>query len=549
MAQAVEFKYAPMFQLGKDDTEYYLLTKDYVSEGEFEGHKILKVQPEALTLLAKQAFHDTNFMLRRAHNEQVTKILKDPEATDNDKYVALSFLRNAEVAAKGELPFCQDTGTAIIHGEKGQAVWTGFCDEEALSLGVFQTYTTDSLRYSQNAPLSMYEEKNTKCNLPAQIDIEAVEGNEYNFLCVVKGGGSANKSYLYQETKAILNPKTLVPYLIEKMKSLGTAACPPYHIAFVIGGTSAEKTMLTVKLASTHFYDNLPTTGDETGRAFRDVELEKTLLEAAQNIGLGAQFGGKYMAHDVRVIRLPRHGASCPVGMGVSCSADRNIKAKINKDGVWIEKLDSNPGELIPEEYRKAGEGETIKIDLNQPMSEVCKELSKYPVSTRVSLTGTIIVARDIAHARMKELLDSGKELPQYIKDHPVLYAGPAKTPAGHPCGSMGPTTANRMDPYVDLFQSHGGSMVMIAKGNRTQVVTDACKKHGGFYLGTIGGIAAVLSESSIKSIECIEWPELGMEAVYKIEVQDFPAFILVDDKGNDFFKQIKPRCTIKCEK
>lgn len=549
MAQAVEFKYAPMFQLGKDDTEYYLLTKDYVSEGEFEGHKILKVQPEALTLLAQQAFHDTNFMLRRAHNEQVAKILKDPEATDNDKYVALSFLRNAEVAAKGELPFCQDTGTAIIHGEKGQAVWTGFCDEEALSLGVFQTYTTDSLRYSQNAPLSMYEEKNTKCNLPAQIDIEAVEGNEYNFLCVVKGGGSANKSYLYQETKAILNPKTLVPYLIEKMKSLGTAACPPYHIAFVIGGTSAEKTMLTVKLASTHFYDNLPTTGDETGRAFRDVELEKTLLEAAQNIGLGAQFGGKYMAHDVRVIRLPRHGASCPVGMGVSCSADRNIKAKINKDGVWIEKLDSNPGELIPEEYRKAGEGETIKIDLNQPMSEVCKELSKYPVSTRVSLTGTIIVARDIAHARMKELLDSGKELPQYIKDHPVLYAGPAKTPAGHPCGSMGPTTANRMDPYVDLFQSHGGSMVMIAKGNRTQVVTDACKKHGGFYLGTIGGIAAVLSESSIKSIECIEWPELGMEAVYKIEVQDFPAFILVDDKGNDFFKQIKPRCTIKCEK
>lgn len=549
MAQAVEFKYAPMFQLGKDDTEYYLLTKDYVSEGEFEGHKILKVQPEALTLLAKQAFHDTNFMLRRAHNEQVAKILKDPEATDNDKYVALSFLRNAEVAAKGELPFCQDTGTAIIHGEKGQAVWTGFCDEEALSLGVFQTYTTDSLRYSQNAPLSMYEEKNTKCNLPAQIDIEAVEGNEYNFLCVVKGGGSANKSYLYQETKAILNPKTLVPYLIEKMKSLGTAACPPYHIAFVIGGTSAEKTMLTVKLASTHFYDNLPTTGDETGRAFRDVELEKTLLEAAQNIGLGAQFGGKYMAHDVRVIRLPRHGASCPVGMGVSCSADRNIKAKINKDGVWIEKLDSNPGELIPEEYRKAGEGETIKIDLNQPMSEVCKELSKYPVSTRVSLTGTIIVARDIAHARMKELLDSGKELPQYIKDHPVLYAGPAKTPAGHPCGSMGPTTANRMDPYVDLFQSHGGSMVMIAKGNRTQVVTEACKKHGGFYLGTIGGIAAVLSESSIKSIECIEWPELGMEAVYKIEVQDFPAFILVDDKGNDFFKQIKPRCTIKCEK
>lgn len=549
MAQAVEFKYAPMFQLGKDDTQYYLLTKNYVSEGEFEGHKILKVQPEALTLMARQAFHDTNFMLRRSHNELVAKILKDPEATENDKYVALSFLRNAEVAAKGVLPFCQDTGTAIIHGEKGQAVWTGFCDEEALSLGVFQTYTTDNLRYSQNAPLSMYEEKNTMCNLPAQIDLEAVEGDEYNFLCVVKGGGSANKSYLFQETKAILNPKTLAPYLIEKMKTLGTAACPPYHIAFVIGGTSAEKTMLTVKLASTHFYDNLPTSGDDTGRAFRDIELEKTLLEAAQNIGLGAQFGGKYMAHDVRVIRLPRHGASCPVGMGVSCSADRNIKAKINKDGIWIEKLDSNPGELIPEEFRKDGEGSTIQIDLNRPISEVCKELSKYPVATHVSLTGTIIVARDIAHARMKELLDSGKELPQYIKDHPVLYAGPAKTPQGYPCGSMGPTTANRMDPYVDLFQSHGGSMIMIAKGNRTQVVTDACKKHGGFYLGTIGGIAAVLSESSIKNIECIEWPELGMEAVYKIEVQDFPAFILVDDKGNDFFKQIKPRHCIKCEK
>ncbi|HAF64723.1 fumarate hydratase [Duodenibacillus massiliensis] len=545
MAQAPEFKYAPMFQLGKDDTEYYLLTKEYVSVGDFEGHPILKVEAEGLTQMINTAFRDVSFHLRRAHNLQLAKILKDPEASENDKFVALTFLRNAEVAAKGQLPYCQDTGTAIVHGEKGQSVWTGFCDEEAISKGVYKTYTEENLRYSQNAPLTMYDEVNTKCNLPAQIDIEATEGMEYKFLCVCKGGGSANKTYLYQETKAVLNPAKLVPFLVEKMKTLGTAACPPYHIAFVVGGTSAEKNLLTVKLASTHYYDNLPTTGDETGRAFRDVELEKKLLEEAWNIGLGAQFGGKYMAHDIRVIRLPRHGASCPIGMGVSCSADRNIKCKINKDGFWIEKLDTNPGELIPEEYRKAGEGKTVKIDLNQPMKAICAELSKYPVATRVSLTGTIIVARDIAHARLKERLDKGEDLPQYMKDYPVLYAGPAKTPKGMPCGSMGPTTANRMDPYVDLFQSHGGSMVMIAKGNRTQVVTDACKKHGGFYLGTIGGVAAVLSQSSIKSIECIEFPELGMEAVYKIQVEDFPAFILVDDKGNDFFKQIKPRCEI----
>ena len=549
MAPAVEFKYAPMFQVGRDDTEYYLLTKDYVSEGDFEGRKILKVQPEALTMLARQCFHDANFMLRRKHNEQVASILKDSEASDNDKYVALTFLRNAEVSVKGELPFCQDTGTAIIHAEKGQAVWTGFSDEEALSLGVFQTYVTDNLRYSQNAPLSMYEEKNTKCNLPAQIDIEAVQGDEYRFLCVVKGGGSANKSFLFQETKAILNPGTLVPYLIEKIKTFGTSACPPYHIAIVIGGTTVERTMLTVKLASTHYYDNLPTSGDETGRAFRDLELEQTLFQAACNLGLGAQFGGKYYAHDIRVIRLPRHGASCPVGIGVSCSADRNIRAKINKDGVWIEKLDDNPASLIPEEFRNETEGQTIKIDLSRPMSEVCKELSKYPVATRVSLTGTVIVARDIAHARMKELLDNGQELPQYIKDHPVLYAGPAKTPQGYPCGSLGPTTSNRMDPYVNLFQENGGSLLMIGKGNRTQQVTDACKTHGGFYLGTIGGVAAVLAEHSIKSLKCIEWPDLGMEAVYQIEVQDFPAFILVDDKGNDFFKSIQPQHQIKCAK
>ena len=540
MAQTPEFKYAPMFQLGKDETEYYLLSKEGISVSEFEGNEILKVSPEALTMLANTAFRDVNFLLRREHNEQVAKILTDPNASDNDKYVALTFLRNAEVAAKGKLPFCQDTGTAIIHGEKGQHVWTGFCDEEALSKGVYKTYTEENLRYSQNAPLNMYDEVNTKCNLPAQIDIEATEGKEYRFLCVVKGGGSANKTYFYQQTKALLqNPGTLIPFLIDKMKSLGTAACPPYHIAFVIGGTSAEKNLLTVKLASTHYYDSLPTTGDETGRAFRDVELEKLLLDEAYKIGLGAQFGGKYFAHDVRVVRLPRHGASCPVGMGVSCSADRNIKAKINKDGIWIEKLDDNPSELIPAEMRNAGEGNAVKVDLDKPMAEVLKELSKYPVSTRLSLNGTIIVARDIAHAKLKARLDETGDLPQYFKEFPVLYAGPAKTPKGLPCGSMGPTTANRMDPYVDEFQDHGGSMIMIAKGNRTQAVTDACKKHGGFYLGSIGGPAAILSLNSIKSIECVEFPEIGMEAVWKIRVENFPAFILVDDKGNDFFTQL----------
>jgi fumarate hydratase class I len=540
MANQPEFKYAPMFQLGKDDTKYYLLSKEGVSTAEFEGKTILKVAPEALSMLSQHAFHDVNFLLRRSHNEQVAKILSDPEASDNDKYVALSFLRNAEVACKGKLPLCQDTGTAIIHGVKGQQVWTGFNDEEPLSRGVYNTYTTDNLRYSQNAPLTMYDEVNTRCNLPAQIDIEAAEGGEYRFLFVVKGGGSANKSYLYQETKArIQNPGTLIPFLVEKMKSLGTAACPPYHIAFVIGGTSAERNLLTVKLASTHYYDNLPTSGDATGRAFRDVELEKQLLQEAYKIGLGAQFGGKYFAHDVRVIRLPRHGASCPIGLGVSCSADRNIKAKINADGIWLEKLDDNPGALIPEALRKAGESGGVEIDLNLPMDEVRKELTKYPVSTRLSLNGTIIVARDIAHAKLKARLDKGEDLPDYFKNHPVLYAGPAKTPAGMPCGSLGPTTSNRMDPYVDEFQSHGGAMVMIGKGNRTQMVTDACKKHGGFYLGSIGGPAAVLSMNSIKSIDIVEYPELGMEAVWKIEVKDFPAFILVDDKGNDFFKQL----------
>ncbi len=539
------FKYAPMFQMGEDTTEYRLLSKEGISISEFEGKEVVKVSPEALTLLAQQAFHDVEFMLRREHNLQVAAILDDPEASENDRYVALQFLRNAEVAARGILPFCQDTGTAIIHGEKGQQVWTGFEDEEALSLGVYNTFTQDNLRYSQNAPLTMYEEVNTRCNLPAQIDIEACEGAEYRFVMVAKGGGSANKTYFYPMTKAtIQNEGTLLPFLVEKMKSLGTAACPPYHIAFVIGGTSAEKNLLTVKLASIKFYDSLPTTGDETGRAFRDIDLEEKLLKEAQRIGLGAQFGGKHLAHDIRVIRLPRHGASCPIGMGVSCSADRNIKAKINRDGIWLEKMDNNPAELIPARYAQSGEGtESIVIDLDKGIDAVRAELTKYPVSTRVNLKGTIIVARDIAHAKLKARLDAGEPMPEYFKNHPVLYAGPAKTPEGYPCGSMGPTTANRMDPYVDEFQSHGASLVMIAKGNRSQQVTDACKKHGGFYLGSIGGVAAVLSQSSIKSIECVEYPELGMEAIWKIEVEDFPAFILVDDKGNDFFQQLKPWC------
>ncbi len=540
---AKPFQYQEMFPLSKDTTEYYHLTSDYVKVENWNGHEMLVVDPEALTVLARQATHDNAFMLRREHNALVAKILSDPEASENDKFVALTMLRNAEVAAKGQLPFCQDTGTAIIHGNKGQNVFTGCNDEEHLSKGVYQTYTEDNLRYSQNAPLNMYDEVNTGCNLPAQIDLHACEGNEYKFLFVAKGGGSANKTYLYQETKALINPKTLIPFLVEKMKSLGTAACPPYHIAFVIGGTSAEMNLATVKKASVKYYDNLPTEGNELGHAFRDIELENQLLEETRKIGLGAQFGGKYFAHDIRVIRLPRHGASCPVGLGVSCSADRNVKAKINKDGLWIEKLDNNPGELIPEEMRKAGEGAVVNIDLNRPMSEILAELSKYPVSTRLSLKGTIIVGRDIAHAKIKERLDRGEDMPQYLKDHPIYYAGPAKTPEGLPSGSFGPTTAGRMDSYVDQFQAAGGSMVMIAKGNRSKQVTEACHKHGGFYLGSIGGPAAILAYNSIKKIECLEYPELGMEAIWKIEVEDFPAFILVDDKGNDFFVEISEKC------
>ncbi|MFV0472373.1 MAG: fumarate hydratase [Paludibacteraceae bacterium] len=534
------FIYQDTFSMEKEQTEYYLLTKEYVSVSEFDGKPMLKIAPEGLTELSRTAMRDCSFLLRPEHQKQVAAILADPDASENDKYVAVTMLRNAEIAAKGILPFCQDTGTATVYAKKGQQVWTGGGDEEAISKGIYETYTQENLRYSQNAALNMYDEVNTGTNLPAQIDLVAAEGGEYKFLFIAKGGGSANKSYLFQETKALLNPESLEKFLTEKMKTLGTAACPPYHIAFVIGGTSADATMKTVKLASTKYYDNLPTTGNELGRAFRDVEMEQKILKAAQKSGYGAQFGGKYFAHDVRIVRLSRHGASCFVGMAVSCSADRNIKAKINKDGLWIEKLEDNPGMYIPAAYRQQGEGDAIKINLNQPMPEILKTLSQYPVATRLSLTGTIIVGRDIAHAKLKELLDAGKDLPQYVKDHPIYYAGPAKTPQGMPSGSFGPTTAGRMDSYVDLFQSHSGSMVMIAKGNRSQQVTDACNKYGGFYLGSIGGPAAILAQQNIKKVECLEYPELGMEAIWKIDVEDFPAFILVDDKGNDFFQQIK---------
>ncbi len=543
------FTYQDPFPLKKDDTEYYLLSSDYVSVAEFDGQEILKVDKKALTLLAQHAFHDASFLLRPAHQQQVADILSDPDASENDKYVALQFLRNSEIAAKGILPTCQDTGTAIIMGKKGQRVWTGGGDEAALSQGVYNTYIEDNLRYSQNAALDMYKEVNTGTNLPAQIDLYSVDGDEYKFLCIAKGGGSANKTYLYQETKALLSPGKLKNYLVDKMRTLGTAACPPYHIAFVIGGTSAEATLKTVKLASTKYYDGLPTEGNEHGQAFRDVQLENELLLEAQQLGLGAQFGGKYFAHDIRVVRLPRHGASCPVGMGVSCSADRNIKGKINRDGIWLEKLEQNPGKFIPESLRAAGEGEAIKVNLNRSMEEILGQLKQYPVSTRLSLTGTIIVARDIAHAKLKELMDEGKPLPQYVKDHPIYYAGPAKTPEGYASGSLGPTTAGRMDSYVDQLQSQGGSMVMLAKGNRSQQVTDACHKHGGFYLGSIGGPAAILAQNSIKSLECVAYPELGMEAIWKIEVEDFPAFILVDDKGNDFFQQIQSGQCGRCVK
>ncbi len=530
------FNYQEPFPLGKDTTEYYLLTGDHVSLSEFEGNKIIKVDSEGLTKLARAAMRDSAFMLRREHIQQVASILEDKDASENDKYVALTMLRNAEISAKGVLPFCQDTGTATVFAKKGQKVWTGVNDEQALSLGIYNTYKEENLRYSQVVPPSMYEEKNSGTNLPAQIDIHATDDDEYKFLFVAKGGGSSNKTALYQQTKALLTPEKLEQFLIEKLKSLGTAACPPYHVAFVIGGTSAEACLKAVKLASTKYLDNLPEQGNEGGQAFRDKELEERILNAAYNLGIGAQFGGKYFALDIRIIRMPRHGASCPVGMGVSCAADRNIKAKINKDGIWVEKLEDNPGRFIPEEYRKADDSGAVNIDLNRPMKEILAELTKHPVGTRLSLNGTIIVARDMAHSKLKERLDKGEDLPQYVKDHPIYYAGPAKTPEGMPSGSFGPTTAGRMDSYVDLFQQHGGSLIMIAKGNRSQAVTDACKKYGGFYLGSIGGPAAILAQENIKKVELIEYPELGMEAIYRIEAEDFPAFILVDDKGNDFY-------------
>jgi fumarate hydratase, class I len=533
------FQYHDPFPLSQDGTSYRLLTKEGVSLATFDGVEMLKVEPSALARLAGEALRECSFFLRREHNEQVAKILSDPEASANDKGVALAFLRNAEISARGELPICQDTGTATVVAKKGQQVWTGVKDEEFISRGIWETYARENLRYSQTTALNLYEEKNTGDNLPAQIDIYATKGAEYRFLFVAKGGGSANKTMLWQETKALLEPEKLEKYLVDRMKHLGTAACPPYHIAVVIGGTSAEANLKTVKLASTKYYDGLPTRGDAFGTAFRDLELEQKLLAAANRLGIGAQFGGKYFAHDVRVVRLPRHGASCPVGMGVSCSADRNIKARIDREGLWLEELDHDPARLIPAPYRTGKHEHGVKVDLNRPMKEIVAELSKHPVSTPLLLTGTLVVARDIAHARFKQLIDQGKGVPDYLKKHPVYYAGPAKTPPGKPSGSFGPTTAGRMDSYVELLQSHGASLVMIAKGNRSQQVTDACQKHGGFYLGSIGGPAAVLAEENIKKVECIDFAELGMEAVWKIEVQDFPAFILVDDKGNDFFKKL----------
>jgi len=539
------FAYQKPFPLGEDRTTYRLVSREHVRIEDFHGQEMLVVEPEALELLANEAMKDISFMLRPSHLEQVAAILDDPEASDNDRYVALTMLRNAEVAAKGILPFCQDTGTATVVGKKDQQVWTGGGDEAHLSKGIHKTYTEENLRYSQTVPLDMYTEKNSGNNLPAQIDLYASDGAEYEFLFVAKGGGSANKTFLFQETKALLNPASLEAYLSEKMKTLGTAACPPYHVAFVIGGTSAEANLKTVKLASTRYLDELPGTGNELGCAFRDRELEKKLLQAARESGIGAQFGGKYFALDVRVIRLPRHGASCPVGMGVSCSADRNAKAKINREGIWVEALETNPGRFIPEKYRRMTTSGAVKIDLNQPMEEILATLDKYPVTTQLSLSGTIVVARDIAHAKLKERIDSGEGLPDYIRKHPVYYAGPAKTPEGMPSGSFGPTTAGRMDSYVDLFQSHGGSRIMIAKGNRSQQVTDACRKHGGFYLGSIGGPAALLARDNIRKVDLLEYPELGMEAVWKIEVEDFPAFILVDNKGNDFFRMMN-NCPIR---
>ena len=532
-----DFHYEKPYPLSDDGTRYRFLGSEGIRVESLGDREFLIVEPEALATLARTAMHDVSFYLRTAHQESVAKILTDAEATTNDKYVARTLLRNSAIAANGTLPVCQDTGTAIVVAKKGENVLTGGTDEESLSKGIWQTYQTDNLRFSQVVPLSMYEEKNSGNNLPAQIDIYATAGSTYDFLFLAKGGGSANKTYLFQKTKTLLNPESLEAFLVEKMKTLGTAACPPYHVAFVVGGTSAETNLKMVKLASAKYLDTLPTSGSIGGRAFRDVELEQRLLKAAWSSGIGAQFGGKYFAHDVRVIRLPRHGASCPVGMGVSCSADRNIKARINSQGLWLEEMERHPERFLLE--ADTSTDDSVKIDLNQPMEAIRAELSKHPVKTRVSLTGTVIVARDIAHAKLKDRLDAGEGLPDYFKKHPVYYAGPAKKPEGLPSGSFGPTTAQRMDPYVEPFQAAGGSLVMLAKGNRGPEVTAACQAHGGFYLGSIGGPAAVLAAESIKKVEVLDFPELGMEAVWRIEVENFPAFILVDDKGNDFFQQL----------
>jgi len=529
-----------VFSYGPDDTEYRLLTSDHVSTHNVSGRTILEIEPEGLSLLASTALRDTSHLLRPAHLKQLASILDDPEASANDRFVAMELLKNANIAAGGVLPMCQDTGTAIIMGKKGENVWTGGRDEEALSEGVMKAYAENNLRYSQMAPLSMFKEVGTGTNLPAQIDIGAVPGTGYKFLFMAKGGGSANKTYLHQQTAALLNPDSLEKFLRAEIAKLGTAACPPYHLAVVIGGLSAEMNLKTVKMASAHYLDGLPTQGNAYGQAFRDIEMEAEVLKMTQNLGIGAQFGGKYFCHDVRIIRLPRHGASCPVGIGVSCSADRQVLGKITTDGIFLEKLESDPAKYMPEITPEALSGDVVTIDLSRPMDEIRAELSKYPIKTRVNLTGSLIVGRDLAHAKLKERLDAGQPLPDYIKNHPIYYAGPAKTPEGYASGSFGPTTAGRMDSYVDQFQDAGGSMVMLAKGNRSVAVTEACKKHGGFYLGSIGGAAAELAYKSIKHVECIEYPELGMEAIWKIDVVDFPAFIIVDDKGNDFFEEIK---------
>ena len=533
------FVHTELLPLGPDATEYRLISNEGVSTFSTSEGTFLKVSPQAITLLTEHAMHDIAHLLRTSHLQQLASILKDPEASDNDRFVALDLLKNAGIAAGGVLPMCQDTGTAIVKAKKGQRVFTGGNDEEAISRGIYNTYLTSNLRYSQLAPLSMFEEVNTDTNLPAEIKIAAVAGDEYKFLFIAKGGGSANKSYLFQETKALLNEKTLLPWLFDKMKTLGTAACPPYHLAIVIGGTSAEFAVETAKLASTHYLDSLPTSGSKAGHAFRDIELEAKVLKLAQQTGIGAQFGGKYFCHDVRVIRLPRHGASCPIAMAVSCSADRQALVKITADGVFLEVLETDPARFLPEVTTNELDSEVVAIDLNQPMSEIRDTLSKYPVKTRVMLSGPMVVARDIAHAKIKERLDAGDGLPQYMKDHCVYYAGPAKTPEGMASGSFGPTTAGRMDSYVAEFQAAGGSFVMLAKGNRSRQVTDACNTYGGFYLGSIGGPAARLAQDCITKVEVLEYAELGMEAVWKIEVHDFPAFIVVDDKGNDFFDAV----------